>query len=67
MSALHLRVRLVSVGLCALLVVWGNSSVAAADEVTIKVDEASNTKLRITLASIARVVRETEGEETPAK
>jgi preprotein translocase subunit YajC len=38
-----------------------------ADEVTIKVDEASNTKLRITLASIARVLREAEGEETPAK
>ena len=30
------------------------------DEVTIKVDEASNTKLRMTLSSIARVV----GDET---
>jgi preprotein translocase subunit YajC len=31
-----------------------------ADEVTIKVDEATNTKLRVTLGSIARVL----GEET---
>ena len=34
-----------------------------ADEVTIKVDEATNTKLRVTLGSIARVL----GEETSEK
>ncbi|MBN2021402.1 MAG: preprotein translocase subunit YajC [Pirellulales bacterium] len=33
-----------------------------ADEVTIKVDEATNTKLRVTLGSIARVL----GETTPS-
>lgn len=36
-----------------------------ADEVTLKVDEASNTKLRVTLSSIARVVgEETAGDKT---
>jgi preprotein translocase subunit YajC len=34
-----------------------------ADEVTIKVDEASNTKLRITLSSIARVVSESDADD----
>lgn len=33
------------------------------DEVTIKVDESTNTKLRMTLSSIARVVGEESGEE----
>ena len=38
-----------------------------ADEVTLKVDEATNTKLRVTLSSIARVIREenTEAPSTP--
>jgi preprotein translocase subunit YajC len=36
-----------------------------ADEVTLKVDEATNTKLRVTLSSIARVVRE-ENTEAPS-
>lgn len=34
-----------------------------ADEVTIKVDEANNTKLRITLSSIARVTPAESGDE----
>lgn len=34
-----------------------------ADEVTIKVDEANNTKLRITLSSIARITAAESGEE----
>jgi len=34
-----------------------------ADEVTIKVDEATNTKLRVTLSSIARVL----GDEPPGQ
>lgn len=33
------------------------------DEVTIKVDESTNTKLRMTLSSIARVLGEQSGEE----
>lgn len=33
-----------------------------ADEVTLKIDEANNTKIRVTLASIGRVV----GDEPPA-
>lgn len=37
-----------------------------ADEVTIKVDEATNTKLRITLGSIGRVLNtETAGDPSP--
>ena len=38
-----------------------------ADEVTLKVDETSNTKLRLTLASIARVVRDEPASEAPSK
>ena len=34
-----------------------------ADEVTIKVDESTNTKLRVTLSSIARVIREETTED----
>jgi preprotein translocase subunit YajC len=37
-----------------------------ADEVTIKVDEATNTKLRITLSSVGRVMGDEPGEE-PSK
>jgi preprotein translocase subunit YajC len=36
-----------------------------ADEATIKVDEATNTKLRVTLSSIARVIRE-ENTDAPS-
>ena len=38
-----------------------------AGEVTIKVDEATNTKLRITLSSIARVVSEEGSKDSSAK
>lgn len=39
-----------------------------ADEVTIKVDEGTNTKLRMTLGSIARVIgEETDQEDTSSK
>ena len=38
-----------------------------ADEVTIKVDEATNTKLRVTLSSIARVVGDEPSDETANK
>ncbi len=38
-----------------------------ADEVTLKVDEATNTKLRITLSSIARVVSGEPAEEESTK
>jgi preprotein translocase subunit YajC len=38
-----------------------------ADEVTIKVDEATNTKLRVTLSSIARVLGEEPSNGTAAK
>lgn len=37
-----------------------------ADEVTIKVDEATNTKLKVTLSSIARVTRDDTPEPKPA-
>jgi len=37
------------------------------DEVTLKVDEATNTKLRITLSSIARVVGDESAEDTSTK
>jgi preprotein translocase subunit YajC len=37
------------------------------DEVTIKVDETTNTKLRITLSSIARVVGDGSAEDTSTK
>ena len=37
-----------------------------ANEVTIKVDEATNTKLRVTLSSIARVLGDEPSDETPA-
>lgn len=37
-----------------------------ADEVTIKVDEATNTKLRVRLGAIARVLGE-DTDETPSK
>jgi preprotein translocase subunit YajC len=36
-----------------------------ADEVTLKVDEATNTKLRVTLSSIARVLGDEPSEQTP--
>ena len=38
-----------------------------ADEVTIKVDEATNTKLRLTLSSIVRVVGDEPANETSNK
>jgi preprotein translocase subunit YajC len=38
-----------------------------ADEVTIKVDEATNTKLRLTLGSIARVLVDTPSDESSTK
>lgn len=38
-----------------------------ADEITIKVDEATNTKLRVTLGSIARVISAESAEETDSK
>jgi preprotein translocase subunit YajC len=38
-----------------------------ADEVTLKVDEATSAKLRVTLASIARVVRDEAMEEKTSK
>jgi preprotein translocase subunit YajC len=37
-----------------------------ADEVTIKVDEATNTKLRVTLGSISRVMGDQPPPSTPA-
>jgi len=41
---------------------------AEADEVTIKVDETTNTKLRMTLGSIARVLGdETSNDKSPRK
>ncbi len=36
------------------------------DEVTLKVDEANNTKLRVTFASIARVIGDEPAGEKPA-
>jgi preprotein translocase subunit YajC len=38
-----------------------------ADEVTIKVDEATNTKLRVTISSIARVIGGEPAEEDSSK
>ena len=38
-----------------------------ADEVTLKVDEATNTKLRVTLSSIARVLGDEPSDETANK
>ncbi len=38
-----------------------------ADEVTLKVDEATNTKLRVTLSSIARVIREETTQDASTK
>ena len=38
-----------------------------ADEVTIKVDEATNTKLRLTLSSITRVLGDEPSDETANK
>ncbi len=38
-----------------------------ADEVTIKVDEATNTKLRVTLSSVARVLGDEPSEESGNK
>jgi preprotein translocase subunit YajC len=37
-----------------------------ADEVTIRVDEATNTKLRVTLSSLARVMGEESAEQPPS-
>lgn len=37
-----------------------------ADEVTIKVDEATNTKLRVTLSSVARVLGDDSAEQPPS-
>ncbi len=37
-----------------------------ADEITIKVDEATNTKLRVTLGAISRVVGDQPSPSTPA-
>ena len=38
-----------------------------ADEVTIKVDEATNTKLRVTLSSIARILGDEPSDESSSK
>jgi preprotein translocase subunit YajC len=38
-----------------------------ADEITIKVDETNNTKLRVTISSIARVLGEEKAEEDKSK
>jgi len=38
-----------------------------ADEVTLKVDETTNTKLRVTLSSVARVISGEPAEEESAK
>jgi preprotein translocase subunit YajC len=38
-----------------------------ADEVTIKVDEATNTKLRVTLSSIARIMGDEPSEDSASK
>jgi len=38
-----------------------------ADEVTVKVDETTNTKLRMTIGSIARVLGDEPSGETPEK
>jgi preprotein translocase subunit YajC len=38
-----------------------------ADEVTLKVDEATNTKLRVTMSAIARVISGEQAEEESSK
>jgi preprotein translocase subunit YajC len=38
-----------------------------ADEVTLKVDEATNTKIRVTLGAIAQVLGDEPSEDTPSK
>lgn len=38
-----------------------------ADEVTLKVDESNNTKLRVTLSAIARVVGDEPSQEPPSR
>ena len=38
-----------------------------ADEVTLKVDETTNTKLRVTVSSIARIIGDEPAEEESAK
>jgi preprotein translocase subunit YajC len=38
-----------------------------ADEVTVKVDESTNTKLRVTLSSITRILGEESSEDTASK
>lgn len=38
-----------------------------ADEVTLKVDESNNTKLRVTLGAIARIVGDEPSQEAPSK
>ncbi len=40
---------------------------AEANEVTIKVDEASNTKLRVTLSSIIQVLEDESSSNSPKK
>ena len=40
---------------------------AEADEVTVKVDEASNAKLRMTLSSIARIITDEPSEDNSSK
>jgi preprotein translocase subunit YajC len=44
-----------------------NSVDREADEVTIKVDETSNTKLRVTLGSIAQVLGDAAAEDNASK
>ena len=38
---------------------------AEADEVTVKVDETTNTKLRVTLSSVSRVLGDEASSDTP--
>jgi preprotein translocase subunit YajC len=38
-----------------------------ADEVTIRVDESTNTKLRVTLSSVARILGDETSDETANK
>lgn len=38
-----------------------------ADEVTLKVDEATNTKVRVTFSAISRVITDAPADEKPAK
>ena len=44
---------------------WVTNVHREADEVTIRVDEATNTKLRITLGSVARVLGAEAMEKSP--